>query len=208
MKNRILALILLCCAIFALTGCRRTVTINSAYGVKTGTYTGDTNEKGEPHGQGKFSSYNAHNEKWTYEGEFKDGHFNGEGKTTWKSGAVEIGTYKDDVIVPMKGDEISSLFSAPDSFINHFIELNGHVISKPQSSDDGFYIQVSADIGNTKNNVVVYIWDNTFNPKQDDYVRIVGKVTDISNSSVDFENSESAVMLLATDFEVLNRKEK
>ena len=113
MVKKLLALLLVCGVLFSLAGCGKEITLNLAYGDRTGTYSGDVNEQGLPHGQGKFTSTNSEGEKWTYEGEFKNGHFDGEGKTTWKSGTVEIGTYKDDVIVPMKGNEIKSLYGEP-----------------------------------------------------------------------------------------------
>ena len=116
MKKRILTLLLVGVLAFSLVGCGKQMTLNLAYGDRTGTYSGDMNEAGLPNGQGKFTTTNSDGEEWTYAGEFKNGHFEGEGKTTWKSGQVEIGTYKDDVIVPMKGNEIKSLYTTPENF--------------------------------------------------------------------------------------------
>ena len=87
--KKLVILLLVCCLSLSLAGCGKEMTLKLAYGDRTGTYSGDLNEQGLPHGQGKFTSTNAEGEKWTYVGEFKNGHFDGEGKTTWKSGTVE-----------------------------------------------------------------------------------------------------------------------
>ncbi|WP_435892015.1 hypothetical protein, partial [Klebsiella pneumoniae] len=76
---------ILCIALF-LTSCGgKEITLHLSYGDRTGIYSGDMKE-GIPHGQGTFTSENEEGIKWTYEGEFKEGHFDGEGKTTWKDG--------------------------------------------------------------------------------------------------------------------------
>ena len=134
--KKLVVLFLVCCISLSLVGCGKEMTLNLSYGDRTGTYTGEVNEQGLPHGKGKFTSKNSEGEKWTYEGEFKNGHFDGEGKTTWKSGTVEIGTYKDDVIVPMKGNEIKSLHTTPENFKDHYVEIIGRVFT-PSSTNSG-----------------------------------------------------------------------
>ena len=54
--------------VLSLSGCGKEMTLNLSYGDRTGTYYGDVNEQGVPHGQGKFTSENEDGEKWTYEG--------------------------------------------------------------------------------------------------------------------------------------------
>ena len=50
--------------------------------------------EGVPDGHGKPETKNEAGETWTYEGDFSAGVFEGEGKTTWEDGTVQIGTYQ------------------------------------------------------------------------------------------------------------------
>lgn len=204
MLKRLLTLLLVCGVVFSLAGCGKEITLNLAYGDRTGTYSGDVNEQGLPHGQGKFTSTNAEGEKWTYEGGFKNGHFDGEGKTTWKSGTVEIGTYKDDVIIPMKGNEIKSLYTTPENFKDHYVEIIGRVFTAPEFTEDGVSLQMWSDIEKSENNTIVYIFDKDFDVKQDDYVRVVGKVGDAFEGENAFGGIVSAPTLIAKEYEILS----
>lgn len=205
--KKLFAIMLAWCLVLSLAGCGKKMTLNLSYGDRTGTYSGDVNEQGLPHGKGKFTSTNSEGEKWTYEGEFKNGHFDGEGKITWKSGTVEIGTYKDDVIVPMKGSEIKSLYTTPENFKDHCVEIIGRVFTAPEFDEDGVSMQVWADIENSDNNTIVYIGDKDFDVKQDDYVRIVGKVGDIFEGENAFGGKVSAPTITAKEYEVLSYQE-
>lgn len=100
---------------FLITGCGKEVTLDFSFGQRTGTYSGEM-ENGIPNGYGKFTTKNTDGTGWTYEGNWNNGHFEGEEKTTWKSGQIEIGTYLNDSIVPMKGDEIKTLYTSPENF--------------------------------------------------------------------------------------------
>ena len=202
--KKIFAVILACCLVFSLAGCGEEMTLNLSYGDRTCTYSGDVNEQGLPHGQGKFTSTNLEGEKWTYEGKFKNGHFDGEGKTTWENGTMEIGTYKDDVIVPMKGNEIKSLYTTPEKFKNHYVEIIGQVFAAPEFDEDGVYLQMWADIENSENNTIVYIGDKDFDVKQDDYIRIVGIVGDVFEGENAFGGTVSAPIITAREYEVLS----
>ena len=44
-----------------------------------------------------------------------------------------MGTYKNDVLVPMTGDDIKSLFTTPEDLKNHCVELVGKVFSAPDA---------------------------------------------------------------------------
>ena len=55
------------------------------------TYTGETNSKGEPHGQGTATYADGS----TYTGEFKDGKRHGQGTDTWPNGYKYTGEWKD-----------------------------------------------------------------------------------------------------------------
>ena len=59
-------------------------------------YTGETNSKGEPHGQGTMTFADGS----TYTGAWKDDKFNGQGIHTGADGGKYAGEFKDDELVP------------------------------------------------------------------------------------------------------------
>lgn len=202
---------MLMCAAVALTGCGsddsgEEITLHLSYGDRTGSYTGDLVD-GVPDGNGKFVTKNEDGDKWTYEGEFRNGHFEGEGKTTWENGQIEEGTYKNDVVVPLKGDEISTLYSEPDKFKNHCVELTGYVFTDPEYSDKGVAIQMYSDIENRDNNTVVTIPDKDFKVKEEDYVRVTGMVMGEESGKNLFGATVSALSVYATKYEIVDYAE-
>lgn len=204
MKKGILATILSLCLCLALAGCGKEITLQLSYGDRTGTYSGETNDAGLPHGQGEFTTTNESGDSWTYEGEFKNGHFDGEGKTTWKSGAMEYGTYKDDVLVPLSGKEIKGLYSNPADFEHRCVEIVGRVFTEPEYDDDGVYLQVWGDVKNTSNSIIVYVPDRDFEVEQDDYIRIAGIVGSSVSGSNAFGGELTVPTIGARTYEVLS----
>jgi hypothetical protein len=102
MKTKHLSMLLLSLlSVFIIAGCggpkkvnNQQMTLHLAYGDRAGTYTGEVNDQNSPNGKGSFTSKNPEGFEWTYEGQFKDGHIEGKGKTTWKnSKKSEEGTY-------------------------------------------------------------------------------------------------------------------
>ncbi|MBR2943353.1 MAG: hypothetical protein IKB82_08140 [Clostridia bacterium] len=190
--------------VLCLVGCGgNEITLNLAYGSRTGTYTGDMLD-GIPHGSGKFTTKNPEGVSWTYEGEFKSGHFEGQGKTTWTDGQIEIGTYKNDVIVPMKGDEIKALHSNPQSFENHYVELIGKVFTTPEYGDGFIALQMWADYEKSDKNTIVYIYDQDFSVETDDYVRVVGLASGVFEGENAFGATVSAPVIHAKEYETVS----
>ena len=69
--------------------------INEAYlATCDGTYTGEM-LNGVPSGTGRFDSQNDRGDTWYYEGQFKNGRFDGQGGCYWSDGYSEVGTYVD-----------------------------------------------------------------------------------------------------------------
>lgn len=204
MRRTFFAIIMVMYLALLLTGCGKEVTLNLAYGERTGIYSGDVDANGVPHGQGKFTTTNAEGIEWTYEGDFKNGHFEGMGQTTWEDGQIEIGVYKDDVIVPMKGNEIKSLHTSPEKYKNHYVELVGVVFTSPEYFDGGVCVQMMADIENYTNNTIVYIYDDDFEVEQKDYLKVVGVVTNEFTGTNAMGGTVTAPAITATDYEVLS----
>lgn len=72
------------------------MTISFNFGDRTGTYTGEINANGLPDGIGKFKcNKSGDNERWTYYGEWDNGHFEGNGITEWDTYS-HFGFYKSD----------------------------------------------------------------------------------------------------------------
>ena len=80
------------------TATDKQMTLDFAFGQMTGTYTGSL-LNGLPSGSGKFTTTNDTDVQWTYAGNWKDGHLQGDGTTTWNDGWSESGTYTDDYLV-------------------------------------------------------------------------------------------------------------
>ena len=73
------------------------MTLSLSYGDRSGTYTGEVNKQGVPNGKGKFTTKNSQGEPWFYEGDFKNGHFEGTGRTLWPNDQQEeSGNYSND----------------------------------------------------------------------------------------------------------------
>lgn len=159
---------------------------------------------GIPNGRGKFTAKNDEGVEWTYEGSFVNGHFQGDGKTTWKSGQIEIGTYEDDVIVPLKDEQLRTFYSNTEEFLHHCVELVGQVFTTPENDENGVTIQFFTDIENQDKNTIVYIPATDFEVKQGDYIRIIGLV----DSEVDGENilggAVTAPLVIAREYEVVS----
>ena len=126
---------------------------------------------------------------------------------TWDSGQVEIGTYKNDVIVPMKGDEIKSLFTTPEDFKHHRVELIGRVFAAPEYGDGVTSLQMWADFANSENNIIVYIVDDEVDVNVDDYVHVVGIVGDVVTGVNGFGAELTVPAVTALEYEVLSYKD-
>lgn len=67
------------------------------FGDFSGLYTGDlVNDL--PNGYGSFMSSDSDGVAWVYDGQWVDGHFNGQGTTTWEDGYSETGMYRNDYL--------------------------------------------------------------------------------------------------------------
>ncbi len=72
------------------------MTLQFSFQELTGIYSGDVNAAGLPDGYGTFTRQAPEGSGWTYEGDWKNGHFDGIGKCTWESGQVYSGGYSND----------------------------------------------------------------------------------------------------------------
>lgn len=205
MKKRLISVLLGVAIIVCLSGCAKEITLNLAYGDRTGSYSGEMKD-GVPDGKGKFTTKNEDGETWTYEGYFKNGHFEGEGKTTWKSGQVEMGTYKDDVLVPLKGDELKSLFTTPEKFKSHCAELIGKVF-KVEYTDDGVAVQMWQDFKSCNNNIIVYVLDSDFKVKEDEFLKVTGIVGDVFEGENMMGAKITAPTITAREYSVVDYME-
>lgn len=109
MKKRFLILFLMFSVLFCGCGnqknkldenyiCNKEINLEFRFGDRDGIYTGEIDSNGLPNGTGSFSSQNDDGLKWTYYGEWKNGHFNGAGITKFDDGSCETGNYKNDYL--------------------------------------------------------------------------------------------------------------
>lgn len=214
--NKIIAISMVFVIILGLVGCGKEVvdgnvknkemTLDLSYGKRTGKYTGPV-ANSLPNGEGKFVSENEEGDSWTYEGNFVNGHFEGEGKTTWKDGAIKIGTYKDDVIVPLSGEELKAFYSEPEKYINHYVEIVGQVFTSPKREDSILEVQVYEDIKNYDNSTLIYIDDKDFEVGSKEFIKVKGKVADMSEESSIFGGKYSTPTIFAVEYSTLDYKD-
>jgi len=209
--RKLYARLLLVCLLLiggVLSGCSKSeeITLNLSYGDRSGTYSGEMVD-GVPNGYGKFTTTNSEGTSWTYEGNFKNGHFDGEGKTTWKSDQIEIGTYKDDVIVAMAGDEIKTLYTSPENFKHHSVEIIGKVFNSPEYTNEGVSFQMWGDPKNSNNNTIVHIYDPEFKVAAGDYIKVIGLVGDTFTGKNALGGEITAPTITARDYVVLSYQE-
>lgn len=77
-------------------GASQEMTLDFNFGERAGRYLGELDEDGLPDGYGSFWAENTSGDKWIYSGEWKHGHFDGQGMTKWESGEYYCGSYVDD----------------------------------------------------------------------------------------------------------------
>lgn len=169
------------------------ITLKLSFGERTGKYKGDL-VNGLPDGYGEFTTQNNSGDEWTYKGELKEGHFNGEGQTVWSDGSKEIGFYVNDKITPMSEAETKKMIIQPENYKDHCVELTGLIFTQPEYYDDGVAIQMYTDIENHDNNVIVYLYGSDIELKDGDMIRVIGIVGDEFKG----ENAFGAELILPT----------
>lgn len=124
-------------------------------GDRTGTYEGERNAAELPHGKGKFSTKNPQGVPWYYEGEFRNGHFYGRGKTTWANGKWEEGTYVNDGLngYGKTFDPVSGS-SYEGNFVYGSPMLSSVHMGQIMEFGDWAYTAVKVQTGTTAGNVV------------------------------------------------------
>ncbi len=184
LKKVFLCATMLMLSLALFTGCAKKLTIDFPFGQRTGTYEGDLQD-GVPNGHGKFTTKNADGDGWYYEGEWKDGHFNGEGATVWDSGQVERGTYENDELVPLSAEESQKLFITPKEYLSHCVTLYGKIFAGPDYYENVFQLMLYGDPQNYGK--MFYVYYNTGEEAFDQGLQQgdVIKITGILDNAVD-----------------------
>ncbi len=167
--------------------------LNFSFGERKGNYEGDFSN-GLPNGYGEFTSTNSEGVKWTYKGEWKDGHFEGKGETKWENGRSQKGLYSNDRIVPLSEDEVALMYSDPETYVGQYVELMGEIFLDPEYYDEGIVIQMYADIENFEDNTIVYIYDKNVELEDGDIIKVYGEVGEVFEG----ENAFGAKLILPT----------
>lgn len=159
------------------------ITLELSFGTRTGKYTGSKNSDGLPDGEGTFTTKNDEGVTWTYEGSFVNGHFEGEGKTTWSDGQIERGVYKNDIVQPVDNSLIPKIYADPDSYKGYLVAISGQVFNV-----EAGYIQLYQNSENYSNNTIVLCEGADF--QTNDYVKVEG----IVNGNFEYENIMGGTM--------------
>lgn len=128
--------------------------------IKTGKYIGET-INGSPSGQGTFNTQNDNGSKWSYNGEFKNGCFNGHGISKWDSGQIQEGTYNNGQFTPTpceffieKGTNTTDTYTASKKaieFMNNHADYFTNQTYDASDIDSAFnflqYKKTSSDYG-------------------------------------------------------------
>lgn len=107
------------------------ITLDFSFGTRTGNYSGTINEKGVPNGYGIFTAYNTEGLKWTYEGDWENGHWEGTGKSTWSNGLKYVGQYSNDMQIGKgtyifnDGSSFEGIFSEGDNADGVYTDIGG-----------------------------------------------------------------------------------
>lgn len=206
MKKYAASICLLLLLATLLTGCGKQITLHLSYGERTGTYSGAM-EGGVPHGWGKFVSQNSSSGKWTYEGMFNKGHFEGSGRIDWANGRYESGIYRYDVLVPISKERTQLLYTAPEQLKGSCVEVVGKLYGVPEYKTGSVSFQMWTDTKNWKNNVLVRVYDSNFQVKQGDFVQIVGTVWDVYTGDSEAGEKLSVPTIAARKYSIITEAE-
>ncbi|MBR6700845.1 MAG: hypothetical protein IKL72_03860 [Firmicutes bacterium] len=182
-----------------------------SYGDRRGVYQGPVNEDGKPEGKGFLDLKNEAGVKYSYEGEFVDGHFEGKGRIEWIYDGdlkYEVGTYKNDEIIPLKDDEITDLFWYADGkYLYRCIECTGVVEREHAYTKEFITLNIMSDIENNDDALTVNIYDPDFKVETGDYVRIMGIVERCYTELNDAGEEKTVPIIAAYEYDVISYEE-
>lgn len=181
MRKKLTSWIILALIVSLITGCGgqkgKELTLDLVGGQRTGIYVGDVNEQGLPDGNGKFTTENSNGEKYTYEGEFSNGHYVGIGKLTFENGLVLIAKHENDETVAFyTKEELATIYADPNKYKDYYVLLVGKVYNVIGKADNGAtQFQMYADAENSNYNTVVEVAEDVA-INDGDYVAVLGTV--------------------------------
>ena len=108
---------------------------------------------------------------------------------------------------PMSEDEITQMYSDPDSFKGRTLELYGRVFNEPEYDDDGVYFQMWGDPENGERNTIVACKDTSLKLQDDDYVHILGSVSGKHEGENALGSKITAPAIVADSVEVVTYQE-
>lgn len=129
------------------------MTLDLSYGQRSGTYSGEVNKDGLPNGKGKFESQNPEGQKWIYDGEFKNGHFEGQGTNIIiATKQKEMGTFSNDELNGQGKLYLNDQLYYEGNFENGLPMLDSVGLNEEVSFADWKYKVISVDKQNSIGN--------------------------------------------------------
>lgn len=177
------------------------LTLTFSFGERTGTYKGDL-VNALPEGYGEFTSTSTDDGQWTYQGQWKEGHFHGQGQIERSNGDKEIGMYLNDIITPMSEADTKNVFLQPEKYKGHCVELMGSIYGSSEKFDGGIKTQVFTDIENFENNALVYLYGDNILLKDRDVIKVKGLVGDVFVGENAFGEELVLPTVHSTDYEI------
>ena len=180
-----------------------------SYGDRRGIYHGPVNEDGEPDGTGVLEVKNKNGHLYSYSGDFVDGHFEGKGRIRWYGkNTIEVGTYKNDEIIPEKLNEgITDIIWNAGGYIHRCIEFTGAVEGEPEYNEDFISFNVICDLENNDNSLTVNVYDIDFEIDTDDHVRVVGIVESHYIEGNSDGEEKTVPIIVAYEYDVISYEE-
>ena len=108
---------------------------------------------------------------------------------------------------PMSEDEITQMYSDPESFKGRTLELYGRVFNETEYDDDGVYFQMWGDPENGERNTIVACKDTSLKLQDDDYVHISGSVSGKYEGENALGGKITAPAIVADSVEVVTYQE-
>ena len=105
---------------------------------------------------------------------------------------------------PVKEDEISEVYTDPDSYKGRTITIKGKVFTNIEKDSDYIYFQMYGDPENNDLNTVVYYKDKDLDIEQDDYIELTGVIVGKFDGKNAFGGSVKAIKISATSIKKID----
>jgi len=120
----------------------------------------------------------------------------------------EVGTYKNDEIVPIRvEEETADMFWNAEEYTYHCIEFTGIVEYEPVYTEEFTAFNVMSDIENNDDALTVNVYDPDFEVETGDYVRVMGVVESYYTKENKDGEEKTVPIIVAYEYDVITYEE-